>query len=81
MTYILKGFQDDIEIDNSIVFEGADLGIEQKQVKPGGTVEGAQTSVGISNVTKPLELELNGLFSPNSKPFIVDNWPLQVRLT
>lgn len=72
MTFNLKGFQDDVETDYSIMVEGADIGTGQKDVRPGGTIEGAQTTVSISDITKPLELELNELFSLNSDPFIAE---------
>jgi len=72
MTFMLKGFQDDVETEDAIMVEGVDLGIGQKEVRPGGVIEGAQSTVGISDTTKPLELELDELFSLNSNPYIAE---------
>lgn len=72
MTFMLKGFQDDVETDDAIMVEGVDLGTGQKEVRPGGVIEGAQSTVGISDTTKPLELELEELFSFNSNPYIAE---------
>ncbi|WP_158241151.1 DUF5067 domain-containing protein [Planomicrobium sp. MB-3u-38] len=72
MTFMLKGFQDDVETDDVIMVEGVDLGIGQKEVRPGGLIEGAQSTVGISDITKPLELELDELFSFNGTPYIAE---------
>ena len=72
MTFMLKGFQDDVETDDAIMVEGVDLGIGQKEVRPGGIIEGAQAAVGISDTTKLLELELDELFSFNSNPYIAE---------
>jgi len=72
MTFMLKGFQDDVETDDAIMVEGVDLGIGQKEVRPGGVIEGAQSAVGISDTTKPLELELDELISFDSNPYITE---------
>ena len=72
MTFTLKGFQDHVETDNVLMVEGVDLGIGQKTVRPGGKIEGAQATVGISDITKTLELELDELFSFSSNPFIAE---------
>lgn len=72
MTFMLKGFQDDVETDDAIMVEGVDLGIGQKEVRPGGVIKSAQSTVGISDTTKPLELELDELFSLDSNPYIAE---------
>ena len=72
MTFMLKGFQDDVETDDAIMVEGVDLGVGQKEVRPSGVIEGAQSTVGISDTTKPLELELDELFSLDSNPYIAE---------
>lgn len=72
MTFMLKGFQDNVETDDVIMVEGVDLGTGQKEVRPGGVIEDAQSTVGISDITKPLELELDELFSFNSNPYIAE---------
>lgn len=72
MTFMLKGFQDDIETDDVIMVEGVDLGIGQKEVRPGGIIEGAQSTVGISDTTKPLELELDEVLSFDNNPYIAE---------
>ena len=50
--------------------EGADLATSQKEIRPGGSIEGAQTTVSISDMNKPLEIELDESFSFNSEPII-----------
>lgn len=72
MTFMLKGFQDDVETDDAIMVEDVDLGVGQKEVRPGGAIEGAQSTVGITDTTKPLELELDELFSLDSNPYIAE---------
>lgn len=72
MTYNIKGFQDGVETDHAVMVDGVNLETEQKKVKPGGEIEGAQTTVGISDVSKPLELELDELISFNKEPYTVE---------
>lgn len=72
MTFLLKGFQDGVETDDVIMVEGVDLSIGQKEVRPGGKIEGAHGVVGVSDPSKPLELELDELFSITSNPYIVE---------
>lgn len=72
MTFNIKGFQDGVETDYAIMVEGADLASSQKDVRPGGSIEGAQTTVSISDMNKPLEIELDELFSFDSEPIITE---------
>lgn len=69
MTFSLKAFQDGVETDDVFMVEGVDLSIGQKEVKPGGSIQGAQDVVGISDINKPLELEIEEAFSFSSKPY------------
>ncbi|WP_304264496.1 DUF5067 domain-containing protein [Kallipyga massiliensis] len=67
MSYVLKGFQDGVETDDDfLVMEGLDLGIGQKSVKAGATITDAEGAVGITDMDKPIELELEELFSLDS---------------
>lgn len=72
MTFNIKGFQDGVETDYAIMVEGADLATSQKEIRPGGSIEGAQTTVSISDMNKPLEIELDESFSFNSEPIITE---------
>lgn len=44
----------------------------KKEVRPGGSIEGAQDIVGIDDLSKPLELELDELMSFESNPYLVE---------
>lgn len=74
MTFILKGFQNGVETEDIFMVDGVDLGIGQKEVRPGGIIEGAQDVVGIDDMNGPLELELDELFSfeDNARISIID---------
>lgn len=61
-TFLIKGFQDGVETDDTSISDEIDLGLGQKEVRPGGKVS-AEDSVGIADMAKPLELELTELFS------------------
>ena len=64
MDFSLKGFQDGIEVDDwFFVIEGVDLGIGQKKIKSGVTLENAEDVIAIPDESKPLELELSESFS------------------
>lgn len=69
MTFMKKGFQNGIETtDDSFMVDGVDLGMGQKDVKPGGTITGAQGVVGIDDMNLPLEFEIEELFSFDTEP-------------
>ena len=70
LTYRLKGFQDGVETDDVFMVDGVDLGIGQKEVKSGGKIEGAQDAIGIGDMSKPLEIELDELFSFKDNPYV-----------
>ncbi|MEI3600179.1 MULTISPECIES: DUF5067 domain-containing protein [unclassified Oceanobacillus] len=72
MTFMLKGFQDGVETDEVFMVDDVDLSIGQKEVRPGGSIEGAQDIVGIDDLSKPLELELDELMSFESNPYLVE---------
>lgn len=64
MRFALKGYQDGIETDDMIfVLEGVDLGIGQRNIKPGATIKNAEATVGITDISQPLDLELSEIFS------------------
>jgi hypothetical protein len=69
MTFMLKGFQDNVETEDVFMVDGADIGAGQKEVRPEGKIEGAHTVVGINDLDQPLELELDVLISFTSDPY------------
>ncbi|QQK75845.1 DUF5067 domain-containing protein [Salicibibacter cibarius] len=69
MTFSFTGYQDGVETGREGVVEGVDLGTGQSDVQPGGEVEGAETTVGIDDMDKELELELDVLISFDSEPY------------
>lgn len=69
MTFILKGFQDGIETSDVFMVDGVDLGIGQKEVRPGSTLEGAQDIIGVDDLSKPIELEIDELMTFDSNPY------------
>lgn len=58
-----KGFQDGVETDWPSVSDHIDLSISQREVKPGSAVTGVQDAVGITDMSKPLVIELEEAFS------------------
>lgn len=62
-SFSIKGYQDNVETDYSMLVEDIDLEKGQKDVKPGGKIENAQTSIGIDSMEAPLEIELTRLLS------------------
>lgn len=78
-TFNFKGFQNAVETTDVFMVEGVDLGIGQKETKPGGIITGAQDVIGIDDTTLPLELELEETFSFTSKVYsmIIDLSTLQ----
>lgn len=69
MSFSLRGFQDNVETQSISFVEGLNLEAGQREVRPGGTVEGAQNSVGIDDMSQPLELELEETFSFSGEPY------------
>lgn len=73
MTFIFKGFQNGVETgDDIFMVEGVDLSVGQSEVRPGGKVEGASDTVAIEDLSVPLELELDELFSFESNARLVE---------
>ena len=73
VTFSLKEFQNNVETDSMrILLKDVDLGKGQKEVKPGGKIQGAHTVVGIDSLDKPLTLELDEIISFDSKPLTVE---------
>lgn len=69
VTFELKGFQNNVETEDVFMVDGVDLGTGQKEVRPEGTIVGAQDIVGIDSLDEPLELELDVLFSFDSNAY------------
>lgn len=69
MTFMLKAFQDGVETTDVFMVKGLDLGLGQKEVRPAGQIEGAQAVVGIDDLNKELELELDELLSFKDNPY------------
>lgn len=63
LTFSLKGFQDGVETEPFTVVMDSNIGEGQKEVKEGGKISGAETIVGITDINKPLVLELDEIFS------------------
>lgn len=69
MTFSDKAFQSGVETNDDVfMIDGVDLGIGQKEVKPGGTITGAQGYLGIDDLNVPLEFEIEELFSFEGEP-------------
>lgn len=69
VTLLFKGFQDGVETDDSFLVEDVDLRVGQKEVKPGASIENCFATVGITDISKPLELELDKPISLSSNPY------------
>lgn len=65
MTFDITGFQNGVSTESSPFSEDVDYGSGQVEVRPEGTVEGAQGAVGLENADDPVELELTETFSPD----------------
>lgn len=72
LTFSAKGFQDGVETDSAIFVDGVDLGKGQKEVKSGGKISGAHTTVGIEDMSKPLLLEIDKLITFNKDPYYME---------
>lgn len=59
VTFSLKGFQDGVETEPFTVVMDSNIGEGQREVKAGGKISGAETIVGISDINKPLDIELD----------------------
>lgn len=70
MSFTTKGFQDGVQTGDVFMVDGVDLGVGQSEVRPGATITGAQEIVGIDDLTKELELEVEELFSFSGDSFI-----------
>lgn len=69
MSIMFKGFQDGVETDDMLFVDDVDLGVGQKEVKPGASIENCFATVGITDLSKPLELELDELITLSSDPY------------
>ncbi len=64
------GFQDGIETESSVLFaDGVDSSVTMKEVKPGATLTDVQMAIGITDLMKPLSLELSELISFGEEPY------------
>lgn len=75
MSFIIKGFQDGVEVDESpFVMEGADYELAQSDVQPGAKVEGANDVLELNDINVPLEIELDEFitFEPNPYKAVLD---------
>lgn len=67
MSFVTKAFQDGVETGDVFMVDGVDLGIGQSEVKPGAQITGAQDIVAIEDLSKPLVLEVEEMFSFDSE--------------
>jgi len=63
MSFTMNGFQNNVQTSSVSFVEGVNLEAGQKEVRQGGKIEGAQNSVGIDDMSQPLDLELEETFS------------------
>lgn len=68
LSFHVKGYQDGVETDDVFMVDGVNLENSQKEIKPGGEIN-AQTAVGFNDINKPLELEIEEIFSLNDALF------------
>lgn len=68
-SYSLKAFQDGVETENPFMSDKVDLGIGQKEIKAGATLNGCEGMIGIEDISKPIELELEKLISFDSTKY------------
>lgn len=79
ITFSIKGYQDNVETDYSVYVEDVDMEKGQKDVKPGGKIEGAQTTIGIEKMDQPLELELTRLLAVDKEIYSVTINPSELK--
>lgn len=69
---VFKGFQDNVQVTSADFVEGGNYEQGQKEVKPGGSIEGAEEFMGIDDLSKPYILEVEEAFSfSNEDPFTI----------
>lgn len=69
---MFKGFQDNVQVTSADFVEGGNYEQGQKEVKPGGSIEGAEEFMGIDDLSKPYILEVEEAFSfSNEDPFTI----------
>lgn len=69
---LFKGFQDNVQVTSADFVEGGNYEQAQKEVKPGGSIEGAEEFMGIDDLSKPYILEVEEAFSfSNEDPFTI----------
>lgn len=71
MSFTLKGFQDGVETDSWITSDAIDLGIGQKEIKPGATIENCEAGIMITDESKPIDIELSESFSFSNKIYSI----------
>ncbi len=71
VTVSFKGFQNGVETDSLMLMaKDVDLGISQKEVKPGATISDVEYAIGIEDMNQPLEIELYESFSLRNNKYI-----------
>lgn len=79
MTFSIKGYQDNVETDMTIMMDGVDLSSGQKDIKPGGKIDDGQDSIGLSDLSQPLTIELSETFSFNSEVYSLEINPSEIK--
>ncbi|MDU0937104.1 MAG: DUF5067 domain-containing protein [Dermabacter sp.] len=66
---IFRGFQDGVETDWAYASDHIDLSKNMKEAKPGASITGAEDGIGIADMSKPLVIELEEMFSFDSQTY------------
>lgn len=63
------GFQDGVETDREYLSDSIDFSKHIKEVKPGASITGDEVGIGIADMSKPLVVELEELFSFDNQTY------------
>lgn len=66
---IFRGFQDGVETDWAHVSDHIDLTKHMKEAKPGASIIGVEDGIGIADMSKPLVIELEEMFSFDNQTY------------
>lgn len=71
----LDGFQEGKMTKEVFTIDGIDFQTEKQEYKPGEEVENGKATVAITDIKKPLELQITNLYDPGEAPttFTVEN--------
>lgn len=74
-SFSIKGFQDGVEVDYAGYSEEVNDEGSMKEVKTGGVITGAQGAIGISDIAKAMEIELEEWisWSPHTYTYTIEN--------